>query len=54
MRGKCSVYLDEFRAPKSSFSATLHNFLNDVNNMKIVSEENRNFTKQENKSARNN
>ncbi len=51
MRGKCSVYLDEFRAPKSSFSATIHNFLNDVNNMKIVSEENRNFTKQEKQKA---
>lgn len=51
MRGKCSVYLDEFRAPKNSFSALLHNFLNDINNMKIVSEENRSFTKEEKEKA---
>ncbi len=51
MRGKCSVYPEEFRAPKVSFSAQLQNLLNDINNMKIVSEENRSFTEEEKQKA---
>lgn len=35
MRGKCSVYKDEPRAPKSSFTANLFNLLNDLNNITI-------------------
>jgi CRISPR-associated endonuclease Csn1 len=38
MRGRCSVYPEELRAPKESFSAELHNFLNDLNNLKIHGE----------------
>jgi CRISPR-associated endonuclease Csn1 len=38
MRGKCSVYPDEFRAPKMSYSADMYNFLNDLNNLKIKQE----------------
>lgn len=47
MRGKCSVYPDEFRAPQKAFSATLHNLLNDLNNIRITNEENRRLTKEE-------
>ena len=36
MRGRCSVYPDEFRAPLKSFSAELFNFLNDLNNLRIA------------------
>lgn len=35
MRGKCSIYKDEPRAPKSSFTACLFNLLNDLNNLTI-------------------
>lgn len=35
MRGKCSIYINELRAPKISPSAELFNFLNDLNNLKI-------------------
>lgn len=38
MRGKCSLYPDEYRAPKHSFSAELFNFLNDLNNLNIEGE----------------
>lgn len=38
MRGKCSLYPDEYRAPKQSFSAELFNFLNDLNNFCIEGE----------------
>lgn len=38
MRGKCSLYPDEYRAPKQSFSAELFNFLNDLNNLSIEGE----------------
>ncbi len=48
MRGKCSVYPDQLRAPKMSFSAELYNFLNDLNNLnfgkrKITTEEKENI-----------
>lgn len=35
MRGKCSVYPIEPRAPKYSFTAELFDFLNDLNNLKL-------------------
>ena len=35
MIGKCSVYSDQLRAPKQSWSAELFNFLNDLNNLTI-------------------
>ncbi|HHU56167.1 MAG TPA: type II CRISPR RNA-guided endonuclease Cas9 [Acholeplasmataceae bacterium] len=35
MRGKCSVYPDQLRAPKMSYSAELFNFLNDLNNLTV-------------------
>lgn len=35
MRGKCSVYPDELRAAKNTFSAELFNLLNDLNNITI-------------------
>ena len=35
MRGHCSIYPDELRAPKVCPSAELYNFLNDLNNLKI-------------------
>ena len=38
MRGKCSVYPDEFRAPKQSYTAELFNLLNDLNNLTIRNE----------------
>lgn len=38
MRGKCSVYPDEFRAPKMSISADLFNILNDFNNLLVQGE----------------
>lgn len=38
MRGKCSIYPDQLRAPKMSVSADLFNFLNDLNNLKIDGE----------------
>lgn len=39
MRGKCSIYPNELRAPKMSFTADLFNFLNDLNNLRIDGEE---------------
>lgn len=38
MRGKCSVYPNEFRAPKMSVSADLFNILNDFNNLLVKGE----------------
>lgn len=38
MRGKCSVYPDEFRAPKQSYTSELFNLLNDLNNLTIDGE----------------
>lgn len=38
MRGKCSVYPDQGRAPKLSVSAELFNLLNDFNNLSIKGE----------------
>lgn len=38
MRGKCSVFPDQLRAPQQSYSAELFNFLNDLNNLKINGE----------------
>lgn len=35
MRGRCSIYPNEFRAPKNSYSACLFNLLNDLNNLKV-------------------
>ncbi len=35
MRGKCSIFGDEYRAPKMSFTSDLFNFLNDLNNLSI-------------------
>lgn len=35
MRGKCSIYFDEPRASKMSFTADLFNLLNDLNNLTI-------------------
>ena len=35
MRGKCSLFKEEFRAPKLSVTAELFNFLNDLNNLSI-------------------
>ncbi len=38
MRGKCSVYPDELRAPKQSYTSELFNLLNDLNNLTIDEE----------------
>lgn len=38
MRGKCSVYPDQVRAPKMSYSADLFNLLNDLNNLRMGDE----------------
>lgn len=38
MRGRCSVYPNEFRAPKQSHTAELFNLLNDLNNLTIKGE----------------
>lgn len=38
MRGKCSVYPDEYRAPKMAYSACLFNLLNDLNNLSFNGE----------------
>lgn len=38
MRGKCSVFPDEPRAPKMSYTAELFNLLNDLNNLSIHDE----------------
>lgn len=35
IRGKCSVYPDELRAPKQSYTSELFNLLNDLNNLMI-------------------
>lgn len=39
MRGKCSIFPNELRAPKMSYSAELFNLLNDLNNLTIDGEE---------------
>ena len=49
MRGKCSIYTEELRAPKNSFSAELFNFLNDLNNLKFTNREEK-ITKNEKES----
>lgn len=36
MRGKCSIYTDQFRASKRSFSAELYNLLNELNNIRFI------------------
>lgn len=38
MRGHCSVYSEQFRAPKHSYAAELFNLLNDLNNLTINNE----------------
>ena len=38
MRGRCSVFPDEFRAPKYSYTAELFDFLNDLNNLSFEGE----------------
>lgn len=38
MRGHCSVYPEELRAPKMCYTADLFNILNDLNNLKINGE----------------
>lgn len=38
MRGKCSIYPNELRAPKLSLSAELFNLLNDFNNLTVNEE----------------
>ena len=38
MRGKCSVFPEEHRAPKKSYTSELFNFLNDLNNLTIQNE----------------
>ncbi len=38
MRGKCSVFPDELRAPKQSYTAELFNLLNDLNNLTVNNE----------------
>ena len=38
MRGHCSIYPEELRAPKMCFSAELFNLLNDLNNLKFRDE----------------
>ncbi len=38
MRGRCSIYPNEFRAPKLSYTAELFNLLNDLNNLTINNE----------------
>ncbi len=47
MRGYCSLYIDQLRAPKLSFSAELHNLLNDLNNIIINQSSERKITKEE-------
>jgi len=47
MRGRCSIYNEELRAPKNSFSAELHDFLNDLNNLTIPKRDNPKLTKEE-------
>ena len=38
MRGHCSIYPDELRAPRMSYKADLFNLLNDLNNLNINDE----------------
>ncbi len=38
MRGKCSIFPDELRAPKMSVTADTFNFLNDLNNLTVCEE----------------
>lgn len=44
MRGTCSVFPDQPRAPKNSYTAELFNLLNDLNNLTV---DNRNITPEE-------
>lgn len=47
MRGKCSIYPEELRAPKNAVSAEIYNLLNDLSNLTIISQENRKLSKDE-------
>lgn len=47
MRGKCSLYEDQLRAPKNALSALEFNLVDELVNMRIITEENRRFTKRE-------
>ncbi|RHM62104.1 MULTISPECIES: type II CRISPR RNA-guided endonuclease Cas9 [Coprobacillaceae] len=38
MRGKCSIFPDQLRAPKQAYTAELFNLLNDLNNLTINGE----------------
>ncbi|MBW4258562.1 type II CRISPR RNA-guided endonuclease Cas9 [Methanobacterium sp. YSL] len=53
MRGKCSIYPEELRAPKNAVSAEIYNLLNDLTNLTIISQENRKLSKEEKKNALN-
>ena len=39
MRGKCSIYENELRAPKKAYSVEMFNFLQDLNNLKFNGDE---------------
>ncbi|MDY0210254.1 MAG: type II CRISPR RNA-guided endonuclease Cas9 [Acholeplasma sp.] len=47
MRGKCSIYNDQLRAPKGAVSAEIYNLLNDLNNLRIVTQDKRKLSKDE-------
>ena len=50
MRGKCSIYPTEFRCAKNCYSACLFNLLNDLNNLRIViNDEENKITKEQKK-----
>jgi len=48
MRGKCSIYPEELRAPKNGYSAELFNLLNDLNNLTV---DDRKITEEEKQEA---
>ncbi|MDX9691394.1 MAG: type II CRISPR RNA-guided endonuclease Cas9, partial [Acholeplasmataceae bacterium] len=51
MRGKCSIYPEELRAPKNALSAEIYNLLNDLNNLSVISQDNRKLTRDEKENA---
>jgi len=51
MRGKCSIYPEELRAPKNALSAEIYNLLNDLNNLTIISQDNRKLSRDEKEKA---
>lgn len=47
MRGRCSLFGEELRAPKGALSSEMYNLLNDLNNLRVITEDKRKLSIEE-------